>query len=304
MILWEYDIFCDRVTTTKRFNIIPIGDTHVGTRAFDRARFLAHVKWIKETPDTYWVGVGDYCECISPKDVRFDPEIIDPSYTDQKRYQELWGQIYSKTLPVGFRALVDLPTIQAKDFISMVKPIADKCIGLSMGNHEWDIQIKYDKNILEYICQELKVKNLGWSSLTRLRFHKNKIHAVPIVMYVSHGYSMGRKKGGKINVLEDKASMFDAEIYISGHSHDKIASTRDLLGIPRRGRLEFVVRKKVFCIVPSFFRTYEEGIITYGERKEYPPTAMGVIKITIEPYRRTLTHGRLGANQVNMHVDQ
>jgi hypothetical protein len=300
MILHEYEIFSQGCSHRRKFNLIPIGDTHVGTRAFDRPRFLGYVKWIKDTPNTYWVGVGDYCECITPKDIRFDPDVIDPIYTEQKKYNDLWRDIYNRSLPIGFRALKDLPTIEARDFIDMVTPIADKCIGLSMGNHEWDIQNNYDKDILGYICQELKVRNLGWASLTRLKFYESRGHAIPVLMYVSHGYSMGRKKGGKINVLEDKASMFEADIFISGHSHDKIASTKELLTIPRRGKLRLKTKKKVFCVVPSFFKTYEEGIITYGERREFPPTAMGVIKITIEPFRRI----RHGPSEVNMHVTQ
>lgn len=294
MIIWEYEIYGK--SRSDKFYLIPLGDTHVGIRAFDRKKFLEHVNWIKKTPNTFWVGVGDYTESIIPKDIRFDPDIIDPRYTQEPIPKEL-RNVLAGPGATGFRALRELPKVQAEDFIGMVKGIADKCIGLSMGNHEWDIKDKYGFDALGHLCQELGVKNLGWNSMTRLRFSIPKWvrHSAVLVMQISHGSTAGRKKGGKVNRLEDRTSMFEADIYIGGHSHDRIATTRHLLALSKRGKLRFLAKKQVFVIVPSFFQTYEEGITTYAERKEYPPTSTGLVKIIIEPFRK---------DEVNMHVSQ
>ena len=54
-------------------NIIPIFDLHILHPTFDRTLYSKVIDFIKNTPNTYWFGGGDYGEYINIKDKRFDP---------------------------------------------------------------------------------------------------------------------------------------------------------------------------------------------------------------------------------------
>jgi hypothetical protein len=53
-----------------------------------------------------------------------------------------------------------------------------------------------------------------------------------------------------------------------------------------------MTRKKIFAITGCFLKVYEQDSRSYGERKMYPPTPTGVVKIRIEPFRSTRIHGK------------
>jgi len=50
-------------TTSKQIEIIPFGDIHYSSPNCKLQAFLDIVKYIKDTPDTYAIGMGDYIDC-------------------------------------------------------------------------------------------------------------------------------------------------------------------------------------------------------------------------------------------------
>jgi len=250
-----------------KISLCPLGDFHIGTKACAIDKLKALIKWVKDTPDVYVIGLGDYCDLINLSDSRFDPTMIADSISDQKNY------------------LCRMAQNQAEECIELFTPIKDRIIGLGEGNHEFAIQKHYHYDIMYRICGALDVRYLGWSSLTRLRMkrksnYKNSSYIVNI--FCEHGSQAGRKKGGKVNSLEDRSNDIEADIYLRGHSHDKLATTKVQLYMPKQGVPALAVKKRVYAICPSFFQTYTKDAITYGEMKGYPPTSTGIVRIDIK----------------------
>jgi len=228
-------------------------------------KLKAHLKWIENTPNVYVIGVGDYIDAVNISDPRFSPSML-PEVDDLRSY------------------LCSITHRQCDEFIDLMRPIAkqDKIIGLGIGNHELTLSKKYHDDVMVRICGQLCTKYLGWASLTRLRFEYAKGQSRSITVFMEHSLKVGRKKGAKLNYIEDKSNDFDAEIFIMGHSHDKIATTKTQLYIPKTGDLKLKTKKRVYAVCPSFYNTYEEGCMTYAEISGYSPTSTGVVRIDIQ----------------------
>lgn len=208
--------------------------------------------------------MGDYIDAINLSDPRFDPSLLSDKITLSRLAQD-----------------------QCEECVSILKPIAHRIIGLGVGNHELTIAKRYHFDAMYQICGQLKVKYLGWSSLTRVRISrtvKSEEHhpSNVITVFAEHSLAAGRKKGSKVNALEDRSNDIEADIYLRGHSHDKLATTKVQLYLPKVGQLRLGVKKRVYAICPSFYNAYPEGAMTYGEIAGYPPTSTGSIRIDIE----------------------
>src|SRR3990167_4154078 len=194
----ELHEFTIHIPKRQRVSIIPLGDTHIGSKACAIDKLKELVAWIRKTPDVYVVGMGDYIDAINLSDPRFNPSLLS-----------------DKTV------LSRLAQSQCEECVDIFKPIAPKIIGMAIGNHEMTIGKKYHFDAMYQICGQLKAKYLGWSSLTRLRILRNKCSNI-INIFAEHSLSAGKKKGAKVNALEDRSNDIEADIYLRGHSHDKL----------------------------------------------------------------------------------
>lgn len=262
MELHDYTI---NIKDSLKCSIIPLGDIHLGHRACSKEKFKELVGWIGKTSNVYVVGMGDYIDSVNYTDPRFNPRSL-PDGVDIREY------------------LNDMARHQSNEFIDIMRPIKHKIIGLGIGNHEMTIQKRYHQDVMINMCGALQVKYLGWSSFTRLRIKAkgNRRWSRMLILFSEHSRAAGKKKGGKINALEDRSNDFEADIYLRGHSHDKLATTKVQLHMPKTGQLCLRVKKRVYAICPSYFNSYREGMITYGEVSGYPPTTTGVVRIDID----------------------
>lgn len=270
------------------FELVGLGDIHYGTESCDKQKLKRMVEWIKNRPNCYWVGLGDYCENITYRDMRrFQPTNIDRNYT--------------------IKDLANWITTTTDDLTKILKPIAHRCIGLSQGNHEFDALRNYDHDATQRLCDNLGAKNMGWSCLTRLLFERKQVGErkprLVLTLLTEHSNVAGRKKGNKINRIEDRAGDFEFDICLWGHSHDKVATKKTRLFIPKSGFLQLHTHEMVFGIVPSFLRTYEIGTTSYGERAGYSPTSLGIIVITIRPFAMETINGRT-VERHSIHISQ
>jgi predicted phosphodiesterase len=257
------------LSISQRFRVVLLGDFHIGNVGCDERLIKEHIRYIKETPDTYWIDMGDKIEAITRLDKRWDS-----------------GSFASW---IKLKDVDDLPKVQAERYIQLVKPIANKCLGLIEGNHESTLKRAYSQDIHDYICLKLRVKNLGFLCFYRLRFLRKKDSGSQhIDMVLAHGAGGGRYVGSKINKLNAMANDFEADIYAVGHHHDKISYKKKRLAFNNSGKI--VEKTIILTAVPSFFKTYVENFSTYSERALYPPTSTGVIKITIQPFVRKNTN--------------
>jgi len=248
------------------FRIIPIGDTHLGHIATDEKLVQRTIDRVKE-PDTYWIGLGDICDSIGRTDKRHTEESLAP-----------WCHGVNRVFKQ-----------QRDKAVEMFQPIGDKCLGYIMGNHEEKLEAHGTD--LYYSVLEGIVDNddeslaMGMSGFLVLKFQRSngdrKGGTQTFVFYLHHGAGGGRKMGSKAIRLEDLPSSYDADIYIMGHTHTKLAFPAQRLVPTRTGKLK--ERELWLCNTGGFMRNTVESTTTYSERAMFKPLPLGSIEIELRP---------------------
>ena len=243
------------------FNLIPIGDVHLGHIGCELKKLKELVDWIANKENTYWLGMGDYIDAINYTDPRFDPKTVDISRAEMDKIIQ----------------------IQIEKIIDIFEPIKDKCLGLHRGNHEETIRRHYIYDVVYEMAKEMGLQSnqiLLDAAITRLKFNRLKArHSFDI--FSTHGNVGGRKGGIKINRLEDLIGFFDADVYLIAHAHIKASEIKTQLYYDNHGNLK--QKKKILAVTGAFLKGYEHNQTSYVEKWMYPPTDIGVVKIMFQP---------------------
>jgi len=185
--------------------LVLIGDVHLGnlhTRE-DTLRQLA--RRIKEEPNTYWAGLGDYCEFIGKSDPRHDSD----DWAD-------W--LFERD------ALRDIARAEYERFLRIMEGTGDKCLALIEGNHEAAIRKHSECDVYSAIVDGLKCKagmlRLDHRGFLTWRFRRKQGSTWTLRFYLTHGSNGGRRPGSTANRLEDLANQVDGvDLVIQGHTH-------------------------------------------------------------------------------------
>ena len=268
---------------SNTFRLFHITDTHVGHRGCDEKLLKATVSQIADDEFAFWGGGGDYCDFIPRK--------------GDKRYRE-------STLAPWLNGLDDVAKREEEHFLSIVKPIASKCLYLGKGNHEDTICSYYDSDPYRHIATQIAEWSgrgvsdlaLGWDGFVVLTFRRGTPShyggSWGMTLYTHHGAGGGRKAGGHALRLEEMISTYDSDVVLAGHRHIK-----QMIGVqtvsPRGGGIKIRQRLGAFC--PSLLKAYldddSEGMPrdNYPQMKQLPPTEVGVMQIEIKPSDRSIT---------------
>lgn len=250
------------------FRIVPLGDVHLGNSACDEAAFERMVRYIKDTPNTLWLGMGDMLDSIGRRDKR---------HREASVASWLWGK------PRIYKA-------QKDRLIETLKPIGDKCLCYLIGNHEEAAEMHHETDLYYDIIEAIRPSDkvelaMGISGFLVLRFRRSnasrKGGTQTFTFYLHHGYGGGRKMGGKVMKLEEMQESYDADIYLMGHVHQKEANKGARIGVDRSGNI--VERETHRALTGSFLRNTNGLDVTYSERDGYKPLALGVVEIEMRP---------------------
>ena len=259
------DIVIPYTRTNSTFKLYALGDIHAGTIHCVEDDIKRKVNEISREKNAYWIGLGDYCEWITPHDKRWD--------SSQKAIAP-WLEPDN----IAYK--------QTKWIKELFNPIRKKCVGLLYGNHEEAIRIHNSDNVQQNICDELEVDNLGFSCFLRLFFKRANINETHLVKGAFiHGASGAITEGAKLMALMRWMKSMEADIYGYGHVHDYIPKSLSRMTITdRSGKAKIKSAVSIGVTTGSWFRTYTQGIVaSYGERKCYPPTEICCAVFTINP---------------------
>lgn len=267
---------CDFEIPYKRsnadFHLYALGDIHAGTIHCVEDRIQAKVAEIARDKNAYWIGMGDYGEFITPRDKRFD---------ESQKSIATWCE------------KDDIAETQRKWIVALFRPIRKKCIGLLYGNHEDTMRRFNHDNVHKHICDDLGVRNLGYSTWVRLFFRRENSTETHIIKCVfTHGSGCAITKGAKQNKLRRFMDDFNARIYGFAHVHDIIPDYKPYMDITAQpfGQAKIVEVEAVGAMTGSWFRTYTRGVVaSYGEMKTYPPTVLGCALFTINPEKNEIS---------------
>ena len=255
----------------ERFQIIPLGDIHYGNWQCDTDYIEKLIDWIRKEHNTYVLGMGDYCDCITPNDERrFDLDSA-KEFRPAEQYDYIYKQFYK---------------------------IKDKLLGLHIGHHGDNLRLQLENHDLE-LAKKLETRYLDWQAFTILNFVRNNRKS-KLTIYSTHGHGGGGTTGAKINKVEDLAKFYDADIYLMGHLHKCLTATDSLVGIGTgKYGSRLVYPKRIYGITGTMLRYPIEGKSGYEARKGYRPMKPGVIKIKLYP-----EVNRDGKEQKDMHISE
>lgn len=274
------------------FTLWPIGDVHIGHAACNEAAFMADVERIRTDQNAYWIGIGDYIDAISRK--------------GDKRYVET-------SLAPFLRDGPDPIGRQARRFISLVEPIAHKCLGLGIGNHEAAVLDHADRDVyLEIVrgiadAADRRIRDLayGWETFITLKFRRGTADSYGgtrrIVVYTHHGSGGGRKQGGHALRMEEVLLTYECDLALLGHRHIRQVVNKTSVAPKGRG-ITYKERIGVWC--GSYLEAYIDDmpddypVGNYPQKIHLAPTTIGTVPVLIKPdipsVMPIITNGKTG----------
>jgi len=240
------------------------------------------VRAIAADPRAFWIGGGDYADLIGYADGRFDPASLAE-----------WVKV---------RDLADLGLVTMGRVRDILKPISPKCLGLLIGNHEHQYQLKAcHEGLHGWLCTELGAPDLGYCCLFDLAFARVARHAPPcrilpdstikpgkaahyetFRVFCHHGAGYAQTPGGKLNRLVQFMESFEADIYFAGHVHDQVGRREPEIGADA-SCTTIRAYERIGVVSGSYLRTYSQDVTTYAERRGYRPTTLGAARVVIRP---------------------
>jgi len=251
------ELYAKSIKFTDKFRLQPISDAHIGSRNCLESRLRKDIATIVDDDERYSILVGDQIEAITRQDLRrFQASSIDPAMLPQ---------------------LDSLLNEQLNKAVEIFKPLADtgRLIGALRGNHEEAIKKHYSFDIHREFCERLGIKDLGMSCMVRLTLQKMYTKR-NLILHLHHGHGGGgRLSGASINRQESLIGELDFDACIFGHNHKTHASKRTRLAITGKGTPRLIEKEVVLMRCGSYYKTYQQGNISYGEVAGYAPVKVG-----------------------------
>jgi len=252
------------------WRLYALGDVHWGNRGCAASKFRGVVERIQHDRRCLAFLMGDQIDAISIQDKRFDPGCLDER---------------------ALRSLADLGNmgeVLMDSFAEEVRPIRSKIRVALMGNHEAVYMRRTEHARLHSnFCREMDAIDGGYCCFTDLVFEDPEKKRATFRVFAHHGAGAAITPGGKLNRLIRFMDMANADIVLTGHTHESAEYARTRLGSNREcSKITHVDQLGVVC--GTFLRTYTQDVTGYGEARGYHPTSIASPAIEIVPATRTL----------------
>ena len=179
------------------------------------------------------------------------------------------SDIYTETLS---------PMQQIEAAVEMLRPIKERVIGATCGNHEARIYRTDGVDTMRLVCRELGCEDyynpdgiLIFLQFGRAKSHKKvdekNLYKQIYTIYATHGTGGGRKEGAKAIRLADMAAIVDADIYIHSHTHLPMIMKNSYFRTDMRNK----AAKPVDRLFVNCGANLDYG--GYGQVNEYKPTS-------------------------------
>lgn len=262
------------VKVPKEFVLMPAGCLHwpIGEKNLLK-------QWVEElrtTPNAYGILMGDSLDAAR---THYRSHIR--SYRDDENSQE---------------ALDAYMTEEVGKLAKVLEPVASRILGLVRGNHYWEYLDGTDSE--QDLCRRLKIRYLGVMGLIQLKCttkglnpKHGSIQNLTIFAHHTGGSAGGRTTGGDVNGLTRQEHAWDADIYLLGHTHRRIAFKEPVMQLSQKGMEPKVVeRTKVFVRTGAFLKGFKNEAApvnrkyspSYAEDRAYRPTDLGWVKIHVK----------------------
>jgi predicted phosphodiesterase len=240
-------------TTLEEAYIYPIGDLHLGDPSCTIDKLGRYLDSIGNRPNAYILLNGDLANTAirsSVSNVHQEVMSVDDQVTELKR---------------------------------IFLPYRDRILAMTGGNHEARVSRETGLDLNHVIAALLGIEDRYRDgevylkvSLGQYRTTGKAQTRVTYQFYMTHGWAGGRRAGATANMLEDASRITDADVYVLGHTHKKMAFP---LGYhradPRNNTI--VTVKRLFVSTGAYLS--RDG---YAVDKGYPPVWPGSARIRLD----------------------
>lgn len=242
-------IECNLSEQFETVEVFPLSDLHVGSSTTDYKLFDKFIKHILAAPNRFIIYNGDN---------------INNATKNSK------SNVYSESMR---------PREQKKWLINELKPVRDRILVFVEGNHEARSAKETDQSIVEDIAEALGKPSLyredeAYIKLTfgkRTGNGKRQCYGI----YVTHGSGGGGTPGAALNRLEKVALGTEADCYIVGHVHKKMAYKNGYRAVDMINN-KVTERERLF-VVSSHWADFGG----YAAKLMLTPSAKGSVPITL-----------------------
>ena len=196
----------DLSTDIDELELHIFSDEHIGDIHTDMQYLKQRIEYVKNTPNAYCVLNGDLMDNATKTSV-----------------SDTYAQTHN-------------PQEQMDLLVELFKPIKNKILCITQGNHEARTYKKEGVDIMKNVarCLNLEKRYSPESVVLFIRMgskSNDKRRKVLYTAYVTHGSGGGRKEGAKAIRLADLASIVDVDIYIVGHTHLPLIMKEDFFRV-------------------------------------------------------------------------
>ena len=257
-----HSIRVDRPTDWPTCNVYILADLHIGDPHCDMSAVNAQIRRIQDDPHGVAICNGDLLNTALKTSV-----------------SDVYGEVLK-------------PIDQIVTLVELLKPIRDKIIGVTSGNHENRAYRNDGIDIMRLVCREMDIEDLYNPDgvLIFFRFGRGNMHLkhpeTPrqlFIIYATHGSGGGRKEGAKAIRLADMAAIVDSDIFIHSHTH--------LPMIMRQSFYRVNAPKSVVTLVDRLFVNCGSSLDYggYGQAQEFKPGSKHTPVIHLDARRAKAT---------------
>jgi len=233
--------------------IVPLADFHLGAVGVKLDVIRGYIDWIKQRDNARTLLNGDLLNCAG---IYSGPSIFEDLVTPDTAYAQLR---------------------------ELLKPIKDKILFITLGNHEEKIfrQVGCDyMSRLAYDLGDVPYRPNG--GMAGIRLH-NSGHRAMLWMYATHGWGGARTIGAKVNKVEELAkAVGGCHLYILSHDHTQNVHRLNPRVPPKSGitfhRQMYQQTERKLLVNTGGFYDY----VGYIRRRGYAPQDIGTPRILAE----------------------
>jgi predicted phosphodiesterase len=227
----------------EKIELHTFADEHIGDEHADLERLKQRIEYVANTPNAYCVLNGDIIDNATKTSI---------------------GDVYANEFN---------PMQQLEEAVRLFKPLKDKILAITHGNHEARTYRKEGIDLSYLLAVQLGLfeRYTPTSALIFLRFGKSRNHGGDskqcYTIFMLHGSGGGRKEGAKAIRLADMSSIIDADIYIHSHTHLPMVMKQNYHRIDKQNSTVRIVEK---LFVNTASNLNYGG---YGEAQEFKPSS-------------------------------
>jgi hypothetical protein len=246
--------FLSTTITAPHAYLIPIGDIHLGDRAFGkvgRKKLKGYLDWVAQTPNARIFIMGDVFN-VAGRHTKTSPfESSASEYTEARDW--FW-------------------------------PVRKQILGAIDGNHEARVLDAFGYSPLQGFCALLEIPYCGWSAVLEMKVGVRRTNTY--YGYMHHTTGGGGSLGGALNRVTKLEHIIQGmDFFCGGHNHQLAAGVQTVF-VPE-SRAKRMVQKKVTFVDCGSYLDYDGS---YAEKGMMRPGKLGSPKLRLQGYRGNNTN--------------